>query len=609
MEQAPSPPRSLRVPMSVVLGVLAVGLWVWTVHTADYAAMDSYGLVSVVHVEFFAGLALLSVALAIEVLQSVPRTGRLVFLTLVLVLFLFGTACAVEPVSALYDSWLHSGFTQYIIDHGHSLNDFDARFSWPGAFSLAAVVASFAGQHNTLGFIRWFPLVIEGLYLAPLLTIAHFSGVARRTAWLGVIFFYSTNWIYQDYFSPQALNYLFFLVVVGTALALWRPRRGSVPARASSVLTSRLHRTRAALSYSRFAGHDAMGAFSPTVTLIASLVLCLIVLASAMSHQLTPYALLLALAVLLVTRRLGRPEVIVIGGVLTLGWLSLGASNYWIGHLNAIFGSAGHFGSTLSANVTSRITGAVSHRIVVDARILDVVVLYGLGLVGVLRRAATTRSLELLTACPFLLIVAQDYGGEGLLRVVLFGLPFVSLLAASALLPTEVGPIPPLVPSRWLGWLGRPPRGLERAVVAVAVLAFATATFVVRGGNDAFESFSTGELAAAQFAYAHAKPGQAVWLATPFMPVEFEHVNTNPVEIAAYQVTSGSPTRQAVLFTLVSNNAQWIILGASEAAWGTDVAGYPSGWMGPFTKELEKSGFQVVARWSTATVLHLGPLS
>jgi hypothetical protein len=601
--------RTLRLPWSIGLGLGALALWLWTVSTARFSTMDSYGLVSVVHGPFFLGLALLAGGLALEVQRVVPHTGRMLFLTLVLVLFLFGTACAIEPVSALYDSWLHSGFSQYIIDHGHSLNGFDARFSWPGAFSLAAVVASFAGQHDTLGFIRWFPLFIEGLYLAPLLTIARFSGVDRRTAWFGVVLFYSTNWIYQDYFSPQALNYLFFLVVIGVALALWQPRRGSHSARGTSVLAVRVAQTRAALTRARVAGRDTIDTYPSAVTIVLVLVLGLILLAAAMSHQLTPYALLVALAMLLLSRRLGRPEIIVLGGLFAAGWLSLGASNYWAGHLNAIFGSVGQLGNTLSANVTNRITGAASHRFVVDARILDVVVLYGLGVVGTLRRAGTTRTLELLTASPFLLIAAQDYGGEGLLRVVLFGLPFVSVLAASSLLPTEVGPISPLVPKQWLGWFARPGQGIQRVAIALVIVGFASATFVVRGGNDAFESFSAGELAAAQYTYDHAHAGQAIWLATPFMPVEFKNVNTNPVEIAAYQVTSGNPTRQQVLFTLISNNAKWIILGKSEAAWGTDVAGYPPGWMGPFTTQLKRSGFRVVARWPTATVMHLGPLA
>lgn len=589
-------------PLPLMLGVLALALWVFAVHEADYAHMTSYGLVSIIRWPFFLGLAIVIVGLTRELLRDELETGFLIFFIVILIIFMFGTACAVEPTSSLYDSWLHAGFTQYIVQHGHSLNDFDARFSWPGGFSLAAVLVSFAGQANALGFIRWFPLFIELMYLAPLLTIARFCGVDRRTGWLGVALYYATNWIYQDYFSPQALNYLFFLVVVATILAWWQPRRYIRAPWLGTSLHERISQTLASLRWSRINGNDAVSAWTSSVNLTVFVLLALIVLASSMSHQLTPYALIMALGALLLTRRLGRPELVVIAGLFAVGWLSLGASNYWLGHLSAIFGSVGQLSSTLGSNVTSRITGNVSHRIVVDARILDVAALYFLAAIGVLRRAATSRALELLTIVPFFLIAAQDYGGEGLLRVVLFGLPFVALLASSALLPSTAGSIRPLVPNRWFGPLGRPPKWILTVVVVCVLFAFSVATFVVRGGNDAFESFSKGELLAVRYVYHHAHSGQAIWLAAPFLPIEYENVNTMPVEIAAYQAQA--PTIKYVLYTLISNNAKWIILSKSEGAWGTDVAGYPPGWLRPFTRSLEKSGFTIVARWPTATVLH-----
>lgn len=589
-------------PVPLALGLAALALWALAVHEADFARMTSYGLVSIIRWPFFVGLALVIAGLARELLRDDPETGYLIFFIIILIVFMFGTACATEPTSSLYDSWLHAGFTQYIVQHGHSLNDFDARFSWPGGFSLAAVLVSFAGQANALGFIRWFPLFIELMYLAPLITIARFSGVDRRTGWLGVAFYYATNWIYQDYFSPQALNYLFFLVVVATVLAWWQPRRYIRSPWLGSSLHERLSQTLATLRPSRLNGNDAVSAWTASVNLTVFVLLALILLASSMSHQLTPYALIVALGALLLTRRLGRPELLVVAGLFSVGWLSLGASNYWLGHLSAIFGSVGQLSSTLGSNVTSRITGNVSHRLVVDARILDVVALYFLAGIGVLRRATNSRTLELLTIVPFFLIAAQNYGGEGLLRVVLFGLPFVSLLAASSLVPSAAGSIRPLVPNHWLGPLGRLPKTVLTALVALALLAFSAATFVVRGGNDAFESFSKGEVSAVRYVYDHAHPGQAIWLAAPFLPIEYENVNTMPVEIAAYQAQA--PTIQYDLYTLISNNAQWIILSRSQENWGVDVAGYPKGWLGPFTKSLEGQGFTVVAHWPTATVLH-----
>ena len=195
----------------------------------------------------------------------------------------------------------------------------------------------------------------------------------------------------------------------------------------------------------------------------------------------------IALAGCLITRRLGRPELIILAGVLAVGWLSLGASNFWIGHLSTIFGSVGAVASTVGSNVTSRVTGNASHLFVVKLRISITAALYLLTVVGFLRRWTNSRLLEVLVGVPFLLVLAQNYGGEGLLRVVLFGLPFTSLLAASAILPGNSGTIRPLVPSIDFARFGRIARVALALVMLIVLLGFAIATVVVRGGNDAYE--------------------------------------------------------------------------------------------------------------------------
>jgi len=606
-----SPTQRVLSILPMMMGFGGAVFWLIAVHQANYAAMNPFGLVSVMTWTFYAAIVMAVTGFFLELMGTNPRTGRLVALIVLMIMIMFGTAPAVEPVASLYDSWLHAGFIQYVIDHGRPLSHFDARFSWPGAFSLGAVVSAFVGRSNALGFLRWFPPFIELMYLAPAIVIARSSGVDRRAGWLGVALFFSCNWIYQDYFSPQALNYLFYLVIVAAVLATWRPRPLELDGTARPTLRHRLALTRRSLSTQRLGGHDAESTWSSSLTLAILALLCLILLASAMSHQLTPYATILALVAMLLGRRLGRPELVIVAGLFAVGWLSLGASDFWLGHLNAIFGSIGRFGGTITANVTGRITGNADHRLIVNARILEVVVLYLLAVIGAVRRRAESRSLEMLAASAFLLLALQDYGGEGLLRVVLFGLPFVTLLAASAFLPNRSGATRPVgrsgtsVRSWSVHHLGR---RVSRALAAMVLLLFFTVTFAVRGGNDAFESFTTGELAASEFVYGHAKVGETIWMATPFMPTNFRNIDSMPVKIAAYQTAKSASTVDFDLFTLLSAHAHWIVLSASQAAWGVQVGGYAKDWMAPFQATLLASGYRVVARWSTATVLHLGPM-
>lgn len=608
---------------------------------ADFSRMGDLGLVTILHWTYFAALGLVIVGFSLELLRTPIRESRLLVFTLLFVVIIFGTAPAIEPVAALTDSWIHAGFIQYIVGHGHALDNYDARFSWPGAFSLGAMMVSFTGQHTAVIFLRWFPLFIELLYLAPLRAIARASGAGRRAGWFGVLLFYATNWIYQDYFSPQAVAFLFYLVIFAAVLTTWSPRplgsdeeagrdRGTwwrrtratttapspdgenqvsevvlttwsprpfVPDESGLALRDRWRQFRATASWSRVEGHDSV-ANLPGMTVFALLgLLGLISLALAMSHQITPYAVVALLLAGLFARRMARPELVIMTALLTVGWLSLGASNFWIGHLSTIFGSIGQIGNSIGSNVASRVVGSASHRFVVHLRILLIAGLYLVALVGVLRRRADSRALEVLAGVPILLIAVQGYGGEGLMRLVLFSLPFTALLAASAILPRRWGEVRNWLPALRLGRHGR---HLCRVAVVALVMACAVVTTVVRGGNDAYEAYSVGELAAMDYTYAHAHVGNIIGLVAPYIPYGQLQVGSISVQLAA---SSDAPTLTGDRKSLMTLHPRFIVLGKSQEAWGEIVAGYPKGWEARLAAYLIAHGYHAARTWATATVL------
>ncbi len=583
-----------------VLGGAALVLWIVAVRHANFARMGPLGLVSVLGKTYFLGLALVVVAFAIELLREQLHEGRLIALTMLLIVFLFGTACVIEPVASLTSSWVHAGYVQYVFAHGKPLENYNAEFSWPGAFSLGAVLISFMGQSNALDLLRWFPLVIELLYLAPLLAIARASGVSRRAQWLGIALFYATNWIYQDYFSPQALNFLFFLVVIALVLTGWSPLQRAREARFDR-LRDRLGAWRGAVAMRRLRGEDATTSWTVNQMLGTLAVLALLFLASAVSHQLTPYAIFLGLLACLVSSRLGRPELIGLVFCLAVGWLSLGASNFWFGHLNLVFGSLFQLATSFGSNVSQRVTGSASHRLIVDVRILVTAALFGLALLGAARRAATSRTLELLVAAPFVLFAVQNYGGEGLLRVALFSGPFAALLAASAIFPKRDGPIRPILPDVRFR---RHPRVVLAVVAGVVLLSFAVTTTVVRGGNDAYESFSNGELSAVNYVYAHIPPGKHVGVVAPYLPIGQRDVGTLTI-FEGIGAGPTVPTFNTMLASMLGARALYVVLNAAQNQWGQIVAGYPPSWQGALEHSLAGAGYRVVARWRTATVLLL----
>jgi hypothetical protein len=592
---------------AIVLGVAALGIWLVTVERSNFAHIGQLGLVSILGPTYFLGLAVAVAALCLALVQPTLREWRVAGLVGVLVVYVFGTACAVEPTASLATSWIHAGFVQYILQHGHPLNNYDAEFSWPGAFSFGALLVSFMGQANALDLLRWFPLAIELAYLAPLLAIARRSGVNRRAGWLGVAIFYGTNWIYQDYFSPQALNLLFFLTIVAVVLWVWKPTPLAAPPPRGTV--ARALASRRSLSFARIRGKEARSDLPPRTILGILAVITLVMIASAVSHQLTPYAIFLALAACLLTRRLARPELVAIMLLLAVGWLSLGASNYWLGHLSDIFGSFGQLFGTFGQNVSSRVTGSASHRMVVDVRILLTAALFGGAALGAMRRATDSRTLEVLAISQFALLGAQNYGGEGLLRVALLTGPFASLLAASAILPTRVGALPPIIDDelRWRHRRVRIPWPSGRVTVGVCatvvLFGFATVTTVVRGGNDAYESFSTGEVDAANYIYAHAVPLDLIGIVSPYAPLGQRDVGS--VGIYVVSETANIPRLSVVGANLVHHRPTFVDLGAAQEAWGVILAGYPPGWETTVEHYLLAHGYKVAARWSTATVLRL----
>jgi len=259
--------RRLLSAASLPLGALGLILWFIAVRRSEFSHIGELGLVTVLGWTFFTGLVLLVSGLSLELVRTPMRPHRLMVLVIGLVIMLFGTASAVEPTARVVDSWVHAGFVQYIFVHGHVLNSYDARFSWPGGFSLGALLVGFTGQTNALDFLRWAPLVFELLYLPPLLVIAKCSGVGRRAGWLGVTLFYAANWTDQDYFSPQALNLFFFLVVVATVLAAWKPKGLSQPGGHDAGLRARMAQIRAGFTLRRMGGHDTVATWNGTLTI------------------------------------------------------------------------------------------------------------------------------------------------------------------------------------------------------------------------------------------------------------------------------------------------------------------------------------------------------
>lgn len=507
-----APARSgWRTPLptraGVVLGCLLVSalLLYWVPALAlDDAALDGMGglgLVSVLPPTTLAGAGLLVVVFAALLWRGREHRALLLVTLLATVVSLHALPAVIETEPRFATAWQHLGFLDHIERTGTAVPDLDARWSWPGFFAAAAFMAQACGVDDLTEVIRWWPLSLQLLCLAPMFLLARSMRAGWRARWTGVWIFVLGSWVGQDYFSPQGFTHLLYLVFVAVLLVWFRAPRmlwGRVrPGEAEPAPSDRRQRT------------------------VLLGVLLLLYAAVVPSHQLTPFVMLGVLTVLVLVRRCELRGLPLLFGVVVVVWLGFLAEPYWSGHFDELFGGVGGVGGNVTSSVSGRIgEGSSAHRLVLYARVALAGSVMALACYGWWRRRAhryRERSLLVLTFVPFLGFGMQSYGGEMALRVFMFALPGAALLGSLALFPRT----------------GASAEERDKDRVSLAPLAALTAGLVLMGGflvarwgNEPFERVRTGEVAAMEYVYAHDDPTvRLLWLSddpvntvTPAMP-------------------------------------------------------------------------------------------
>lgn len=539
------------------LCALAVVLYALFVRPVDPVELGSFGLIAALHPMVPAALALLSVAFVLELRTPRPRSWLLAGACLLVVVGGYGLPSLVEPVARLPVAWLHAGWTEYVNSHGDVLHGFDARFSWPAFFALAAWVSEAAGLPDATPLLAWTPPVLTGLAAVGVHAVASaVLGRDRRAPWLAVWLFLGVNWIEQDYFSPQGLVFLIYVGALAVALRyLCRPSLLE-----PSVRPGRLDR------------------ISPGSRGAAGCVLVLLICGLAPAHQVTPFALAGALLALTAFGRLRRAWPLALLALLApLTWLVLGASDYWIGHLHVLINGVGDLSSSVQENVGNRVSGDAGRMTVLGLRfglVGLIVTLAVAGWWGLRSERGRSLPLAVVTLAPFGLIALQSYGGEMLLRGYLYALPLLCTLGAAAL-------------QRWL----RPAPESRRnpAVIAAAlagVLGVMSAALVAsRGGNDGYVAFREEDVAVVAEAYQLANSGQRINSLTAYAPLNWSRVG---------EVRQGSLERLCrpgpyEAFCVRKLAPDFVVVTPAQEAYGVSLLGLPPGWTQRVVSELIES--------------------
>lgn len=542
--------------------VLTVGAAVFVVAAGCYfaahgqqGAIGSWGLIQALPLGFFACAGLLTVLFLKELLGG-RRRGRAPVLAVQLaglVVLLHGAPGFLEREPRFPTAWLHAGFVGQILEHHVAPGTVDARFNWPGFFGAGAAVTGAGGLDSALPFLRWAPVVMVLLYLLPIHLIGRQLTGSFTVTWLGMWFFVVVNWVGQDYFAPQSLAFLLYLSAIAILVTFFRqsePRRVGFRARWVGRLP--------------LDGRPDVEVPAHTRALLIGALL-VIVVALSMSHQLTPIMLTVASGALVLA---GRSRLLVfplLAGVVTLAWISVGTTDYWIGHLDIIFGGVGDVHSVVTNSVGERVEGSAGHLMVVRLRLAFTAGVWVLMGVAALRLTLLRRpplTLFTLATAPFLMLV-QNYGSEGVLRIFLFSSPFAALLIAQ-LVYTHL-------PVRWV------PAGTVAALLLVLPL-----FVVVRYGNETFEQVRHTEVSAMRALYAVAPKGSVFFSPTSQVPWRFQDAVQygyhRPDNVDPFVDADPDVVRDPISATPRDAGNTYLVITRSQILYGHEALGYPEDW-------------------------------
>jgi hypothetical protein len=568
------PPPDAMARVALPLAALAIGLvsltWV------RESAIGQYGLIQVLPIAYFVALVLVGASFIATFTSAQLRYVQFAVEVTVLVILLEIPPSIAETEPRFASAWIHAGFTDYVASAGQVLPTIDARFDWPSFFTGMAMLNRAGGLPDAILLLKWWPIVIDLLYLLPMFMLAKTLLRDDKKAMLAVFLFPLANWVGQDYYSPQSVAFLLYLVLICVILKSFGANR--------AALLPRLRlRRRAEVPTAPAVPAETQDRSRGE---IVTLMLVLLALCAAMDtgHQLTPIFAIASVTFLVVVGRttlFAWPGIMVI---LAFGWICYGAVAFWSGHFDALFGGLAHIGGDVTTDL--RLRGNASHSFVDDIRLLMVAVLWLLAFAGYFlgrKLDVDRRSAMVLMLVPVVVVTGQAYGGEAGLRAFLFSIPGAVCLASLALTSLR-GAV------RWLA-MG--------VVIAVMIPGFVTA----RWGNELSEEVLPSEIAGMNALYARAPAGSTILSITPQIAWEYADIGKyyyapNNLDEFAFGNVPG-----IVKHLQKPQVGGYVVITVSQLAYAQEAYDLPADWGSTVEKRLTRSRlFRLIYRNPTTRI-------
>lgn len=573
----PAPPSiGIYRWLSPALALAAVALLPIAAATTDLSSLDGWGLAKVLGPAAWASMLCAVAACATELWSPRPRIPMLGTATAVLILCSYGIPSVVEPAARFSTAWLISGFVDAMAGDGRVVEGYDARFYWPAFFAQWAWFRDAAGATQLDEVLRWFPPVIVGVWAIGIYALARSMLGGHRAPWAAAWLFLGLNWIEQDYFSPQATAIVLMLTPLVFALGPLATRRTDA---AGVPGWPKPHPDAKRLALPRRWLVAALTppnrpTLPPRQLLLIYFCAALCIIAVAPEHQLTPFAIIGQLAVLAIVGRFRGRGLVLIGIMAVVVYILIAGRDFWLNQLDMIIGS-GNAGDALEAGVADRLAGDMGQKVVKVLRILVPGLTWLLAIVGAWVYWRRRRDLTpiALAAVP-MAFAAQGYGSEVFLRIVLFGLPILSILGADA-----------------LRWVARKKRGMEK-VLAVGMAALFGSLILIRGGNESYMVVYPEEVAMAREVYATTPPGlEVVPLISGVGPYAVDGIDTHS---RGNSIEGCSDLADDPVLCVDKQDPDVIVSFESTEAYGRDLKLMPPGWSLDAVQQIVATGEYVI---------------
>lgn len=511
--------------LSLLLAVGSCILWGTALKCINVRAMNDLGLISVMPPQIVIALSLLSLSFCLLLFrqQSELFMPLMLLHVAMLIFMLYGITALVEEQPRFAIVYRHAGYTEFIMRTRTVDPSLDAYFNWPVFFILTAFITQIAGYHTLLSYAAWITVFYNILYFWPLYSILRTATTDRRIIWLAIWFFYITNWIGQDYISPQGLNFFLYLTMLALVLKWFKVPQPTIarPLATGLQRSGPLAATRQWLADYLRAPDDLVQAAPRRQQVILIIIIILIFGLIMTSHPLTPFFVLASLLALTIFRRSGPFWLPFLLGILTVTWMLLMTQTYLTGHIADVLGDTGKLNNVISENVTGRLHGDPQHTLINGLRVGMTLLLWLLGAVGAycrLRRGHHDLSYIILAIAPFPLMLIQAYGGEMLMRVYLFTAPSIVFFAASLFFDAPQTRDPDGHAKKL---------GKHLATIAVTLLLLGGFLFT-RYGNENMDYMTNAEVAGVRYMYNNAPRNAmliSIWDGTPWQLEGYERYN------------------------------------------------------------------------------------